>query len=74
MERNEIFIMESVGLITKKKEKVKEYFIPEIPERPSALTDLMYEAANHPKGKINKVWSASFLEHTSEEWLDLLEE
>ena len=74
MERNEIFMMESVGLITKQKEKVKEYFIPHIPERPSALTDLMYEAANYPKGKKNKVWSASFLEHTSEEWLDLLEE
>ena len=54
MERNEIF-MESVGLIAKQKEKIYDPFIPKIPERPSALTDMIDEAIHHPKGKISVV-------------------
>lgn len=65
--------MESVGLITKQKEPIKDPYIPHIPERPSALTDMMDEYIQSPKGKIGRVWSASFLEHSAEDWLNLLE-
>lgn len=66
-------MMESVGLIAKQKEKIYNPFIPKIPERPSAMTDMIYEAGHYPKGKTSVVWSASFLDHTAEDWLNFLE-
>ncbi len=65
--------MDSVGFIAKQKEKVNNLFLPNIPERPSALTDMVDEAIHYPKGKTSVVWSASFLEHTAEDWLSFLE-
>lgn len=65
--------MESVGLISKQKKKIQDPYIPHIPESPSALTDMMGNYIQSPKGKIGCVWSASFLEHSAEDWLDRLE-
>lgn len=65
--------MESVGLIIPPKEPIKNPYIPHIPERRSALTDMMDDVVQSPRGKIGCVWSASFLEHSAEGWLNLLE-
>lgn len=65
--------MESVGLIQKQKEKVREYFIErDLEERPNAFTDLQDDAIRSVNNKINRVWSASFLDKTDVEWLDQL--
>ena len=65
--------MESVGLITNQKEPIKAPYIPHISERPSAFTDMWDDVVQSPKGKIGRVWSASFLDHSAEDWLNLLE-
>lgn len=65
--------MESVGLIITPKEPIKNPYIPHILERRSALTDMMDDVVQSPRGKVGCVWSASFLEHSAEDWLNFLE-
>ena len=66
--------MESIGLISKNKKKVKKFFLGhDSTNRPNAFTDLHDDATHADRSTGKQVWSATFMDKTDAQLLKELE-
>lgn len=68
------WIMDSIGLISKNKEKVKKFFLGhDSTDRPNAFTDLQDDATHADRTMSKQVWSATFMDKTKDQLLKEIE-